>query len=55
MTDPVCEMNVNEQNAAGKSDYQGKTFYFCSSSCKQRFDENPQNYAKQQAASNEQP
>jgi len=49
-TDPVCGMNIDEQQAAGKSDYNGKTFYFCSSSCKQKFDENPQGYAKQQAA-----
>lgn len=49
-TDPVCGTNIDEQRAAGKSDYQGKTFYFCSQGCKQKFDENPQDYAKQQAA-----
>jgi YHS domain-containing protein len=44
--DPVCGMDVNEQNAAGKSQYQGQTFYFCSASCKTKFDQNPQQYAK---------
>lgn len=53
-TDPVCGMSVDEQKAAGSSDYQGKTFYFCSSTCKQNFDQNPQSYAKQQAANSNQ-
>ena len=48
--DPVCGMSIDEQKAHGKSEYQGKTFYFCSSSCKQKFDQNPQGYVKQQAA-----
>ena len=44
-TDPVCGMQVDEQNAAGKSDYQGQTYYFCSQGCKKSFDQNPQQYA----------
>jgi Cu+-exporting ATPase len=49
-TDPVCRMQVDEQKAAGKSDYQGKTFYFCSETCKQQFDQNPTQYTSRQAA-----
>ena len=49
-TDPVCGMQVNEQTATEKSDYQGKDFYFCSATCKQQFDKNPQQYAGQKAA-----
>jgi Cu+-exporting ATPase len=30
---------------AGKSEYQGKTFYFCSPRCKEQFDLDPQQYA----------
>jgi YHS domain-containing protein len=45
-TDPVCKMTIDEKNAAGKSDYNGQTYYFCSSVCKTRFDQNPQAYAK---------
>lgn len=48
MKDPVCGMNVNPQNAAAKSDRGGQTFYFCSTSCKQKFDQNPQQYSGQQ-------
>lgn len=45
-TDPVCKMTVDEQKPAGKSEYQGKTYYFCSPGCKSKFDQNPQAYAK---------
>lgn len=45
-TDPVCKMTIDEKSAAGKSDYNGKTYYFCSLSCKATFDQNPQQYTK---------
>lgn len=44
--DPVCGMNVDEKKAAGKSDYKGKTYYFCAVSCKKEFDQNPEKYVK---------
>jgi YHS domain-containing protein len=42
--DPVCGMDVNPETAAGKSDYQGQTYYFCSNGCKKAFDREPQKY-----------
>jgi len=42
-------MRVDEPRAAGRSDYQNQTYYFCSAGCKQRFDQNPQQYAGRQA------
>ncbi len=42
--DPVCGMEVDEKEAAGKSEYKGKTYYFCSPGCKKGFDENPEKY-----------
>ena len=39
--DPVCGMEVNESNAAGKSTYKGKSYFFCSNECKERFDLDP--------------
>jgi YHS domain-containing protein len=42
--DPVCGMMIDEKTAAGKSEYQGETYYFCAAVCKQRFDQNPQSY-----------
>jgi len=49
--DPVCGMDVDEKSAAGKSDYQGKTYYFCSAGCKASFDKNPEKYVSGAAAS----
>jgi Cu+-exporting ATPase len=40
-------MQVDPNRAAGTSQYQGRTFYFCSTACKQKFDENPQRYVAQ--------
>ena len=44
--DPVCGMTVDEKSAKFKSEHMGKTYYFCSAMCKQRFDANPTKYAK---------
>jgi YHS domain-containing protein len=44
--DPVCGMEVDPKTAAGKSEYQGKTYYFCSPGCKRDFDKEPQKYVK---------
>ena len=43
--DPVCGMDVDKQKAAGHSEHQGKTYYFCSLACKQKFDKEPAKYA----------
>jgi P-type Cu+ transporter len=48
--DPVCDMEVDPQTAAAKSEYQGKTYYFCSLSCKQDFDADPKQYIEKQRA-----
>jgi YHS domain-containing protein len=44
--DVVCGMQVDPTKAAGKSEYNGKTYYFCSNSCKTKFDSNPSQYTK---------
>ena len=49
LTDPVCGMDVTPETAAGKSEYKGQTYYFCSPGCKRQFDQNPQQFAGQQA------
>jgi Cu+-exporting ATPase len=45
--DPVCGMVVSRSDVAGQSQYQGKTYSFCSPSCKERFDADPARYALQ--------
>jgi len=42
--DPVCGMIVDPKTAAAKSDYKGKTYYFCSREDKDRFDKAPSQY-----------
>ena len=43
--DLVCGTEIDE-SIAQKSTYQGKTYYFCSTGCKARFDSTPKKYAK---------
>src|SRR5688572_20171514 len=42
--DPVCGMTVDPARAAGQTDYQGKTYYFCAKSCLAKFQADPQRY-----------
>ena len=44
--DLVCGMKVDPATAAGSSEYQGKTYYFCSKGCKTAFDANPERFVK---------
>jgi Cu+-exporting ATPase len=44
--DPVCGMSVDPASAAGQSDYNGTTYYFCSPGCKAKFDANPAAYVE---------
>lgn len=45
--DPVCGMQVEESDAAGQTDYEGTTYYFCSISCKDKFEASPEDYTSQ--------
>ncbi len=42
--DPVCKMDVNEEDAKWKTEYKGHTYYFCAPGCKIAFEENPDKY-----------
>jgi len=42
VTDPVCGMQIDPAKAAGKSEYKGTTYYFCSDYCKRKFDADPE-------------
>ena len=43
--DPVCAMEIEEADAVGTAEHQGKKFYFCSSDCKEEFEADPDAYA----------
>jgi Cu+-exporting ATPase len=38
----VCGMQIDPAKAAAKSEYKGKTYYFCCNGCKKSFDANPE-------------
>ena len=35
--DPVCGMDVDEQNSTIQVDFESRTFHFCSEECKEVF------------------
>jgi len=45
--DPVCGMMVDEKKTKLTSKHEGKTFYFCSASCKTTFDKDSHRYGHQ--------
>ncbi|HEX6085718.1 MAG TPA: heavy metal translocating P-type ATPase [Thermoanaerobaculia bacterium] len=45
VVDPVCGMTISKDDAAGSSEYGGKTYYFCNPGCKTKFDADPAAYA----------
>ncbi len=44
VVDVVCKMTIDKKTAKFTSKYKGKTYYFCMSGCKTKFDENPEKY-----------
>ena len=41
--DPICQMKVDNDNPpGGSSEYQGTTYYFCSTGCKEVFEQDPE-------------
>ncbi len=44
-TDPVCGMTVEPDQAAAKAEWGGRTWYFCSANCHQKFVAAPEQYA----------
>ena len=48
VTDVVCGMQIDSDQAAGTSEYQGQTYYFCGMGCKRQFDKDPERFVGQQ-------
>lgn len=44
--DVVCGMEVDPKTASASMQHEGRTYYFCSSSCKANFGKEPQKYTK---------
>lgn len=47
-TDPVCGMEVDEENPPATSRYEGETYFFCAPGCKNRFEDDPEFYLDQE-------
>jgi Cu+-exporting ATPase len=45
--DVICGMQVDPAKAAGTSQFNGKTYYFCSKGCKAKFEADPAKYARE--------
>lgn len=46
VTDPVCGMRIDDAEAAGTAEYEGRTYYFCSEMCRDTFVVDPAVYAR---------
>ena len=42
--DPVCGMGVEDTPQALRAVYEGRTYIFCSESCRERFEESPEEF-----------
>lgn len=43
--DPVCGMPVPREASSAAAVHQGRTYYFCSRSCRDKFEADPEQYA----------
>jgi Cu+-exporting ATPase len=48
--DPVCGMDIDPASDAPRSDYKGQTYYFCGSTCKEKFDHQPEEFVSKSMA-----
>ncbi|MGH8771428.1 MAG: YHS domain-containing protein, partial [Burkholderiales bacterium] len=42
--DPVCGMQLKAESAAGSFEHAGKTYYFCSAHCLEKFRASPEQF-----------
>jgi YHS domain-containing protein len=49
--DPVCGMEIEEAQAPATTEFEGRPYYFCSESCRDEFEANPQLYALEASVS----
>ncbi len=44
--DFVCGMEIDKDKSAGSYDYEGRTYHFCSESCRDDFGKDPKSFIK---------
>ena len=47
--DPVCGMNVDENQAPAQTQFAGKKYSFCSEECRKEFEKSPEEYVQRVA------
>jgi Cu+-exporting ATPase len=50
VTDPVCKMEIDSESGAAQSEFQGQTYFFCATECKDKFDANPQPFVTERGS-----
>jgi Cu+-exporting ATPase len=53
--DPVCGMTVDPHTAKHRAEYHGRTYYFCSARCRERFEAEPEKFLSPEQAKEEIP
>lgn len=41
VTDPVCGVMIESDTAGARSEFEGRTYFFCSTDCAREFERNP--------------
>ncbi|MEZ5428551.1 MAG: heavy metal translocating P-type ATPase [Pyrinomonadaceae bacterium] len=49
-TDPVCQMKISPETAAGSFHFENENYYFCSKSCLDKFRQNPRAFLEEKTA-----
>lgn len=47
--DPVCGIQIDREKTALQSKFEGRTYFFCSSTCVREFDAHPREVLQRQA------
>lgn len=50
VTDPVCGMTIDKEDAVATSEYKGQTYYFCAEICKEDFDKDPESFISKEGS-----
>ena len=48
--DPVCNMEVDKSKTTPHTDYDSKSYYFCSEDCKDKFEQDPKSFVHKEVA-----
>jgi YHS domain-containing protein len=48
---PVCGMEMEPDQVASETNYEGRSYYFCSDECRTKWDADPERYARETASS----